>query len=54
MSLMRLILPRDVAIKIKLLIDAAGRLAPLLPDQHRVELDMAGHSRRQAGLSSMV
>ena len=32
---------RDVASEMKLLLDAAGRLAPLLPDQQRVELDMA-------------
>ena len=38
---MQKIIPRDVASEIKLLLDAAGRLAPLLPDQQRVELDMA-------------
>jgi len=32
---------KDVASEMKLLLDAAGRLAPLLPDQQRVELDMA-------------
>jgi len=32
---------KDVASEMKLLLDAAGRLAPLLPEQQRVELDMA-------------
>ena len=32
---------RDVASEMKLLLDAAGRLAPALPDQLRQELDLA-------------
>ena len=32
---------RDVASEMKLLLDAAGRLAPALPDQQRQELDLA-------------
>ena len=32
---------RDVASEMKLLLDAAGRLAPQLPEQQRAELDLA-------------
>ena len=32
---------RDVASEMKLLLDAAGRLAPSLPEQQRAELDLA-------------
>ena len=32
---------RDVASEMKLLLDAAGRLAPLLPDTQRAELELA-------------
>merc|ERR1719431_147239 len=32
---------KDVASEMKLLLDAAGRLAPSLPDQQRAELDLA-------------
>ena len=32
---------RDVASEMKLLLDAAGRLAPLLPDQQREDLDLS-------------
>ena len=35
------ILFRDVASEMKLLLDAAGRLGPALPDQQRAELDLA-------------
>merc|ERR1719507_1542832 len=32
---------KDVASEMKLLLDAAGRLAPMLPEQQRAELDLA-------------
>ena len=32
---------RDVASEMKLLLDAAGRLSPLLPEQQKMELDLA-------------
>ena len=32
---------RDVASEMKLLLDSAGRLSPLLPEQQRMELDLA-------------
>jgi len=35
------ILFRDVASEMKLLLDSAARLAPLLPERQRQELDMA-------------
>ena len=37
----KLIFFRTVASEMKLLLDAAGRLAPALPDQQRAELDLA-------------
>jgi len=32
---------KDVASEMKLLLDAAGRLSPLLPEQQKMELDLA-------------